>query len=586
ADWHERFSSEPHLAGTAGDLRLIDKMASYLESFELDVEVHRFSPLLASPVGARLEIARSPKDLGDDIGVFGPPADPPIALPLKERVIEDNPYSKNPDLLIGWNAYAKSGSATGEVVYANYGTREDFERLAELGVEVKDKIVLARYGGNFRGYKEKFAADAGALGLVIFTDPEDAGYLRGPVYPEGGWANSSYIQRGSLLTLAYPGDPLTPFVEAIEGAERLDPADVALPRIPVQPIGWGAAFDILRRMQGDPVDSEWQGGLPLTYRYTGGKELRLRLQVEQKQEQIETANVVAFLPGAVSPDEWVVIGSHHDAWSYGAADPNSGTILVFEAARAFAAAAARGFRPARTLVFANWGAEEFGIIGSTEWVEARHDELLEKAVAYINLDGAAMGTVFRASSSPSLKRLVEEVTRAVPQAGAVDTTVHAAWTDGRAEPRFGNLGGGSDHVGFYCHVGVPSVNLSAGGSPGVSYHSNYEDLHWYRAVVGDDYEGARMLSRLVVKLASRLAGDAVLPLDPARYGRDFQVHTTSLRDRARELDPTVLEGGEALLVDLDGRAEAYVARAADLDVRVRSASAAGELSAADARAVN
>ncbi|MEO1367356.1 MAG: M28 family peptidase, partial [Acidobacteriota bacterium] len=378
ADWHERFSSEPHVAGTAGDRRLIDKMSSYLESFELDVEVHRFSPLLASPVGARLEIVASPEELGEDIGVFGPASAPPVALPLKERVIDDNPYSKNPDLQIGWNAYAKSGVATGEVVYVNYGTRQDFERLVELGVDVKDKIVLARYGGNFRGFKEKFAADAGAIGLVMFTDPEDSGYGRGPAYPEGGWANASHIQRGSLLTLDYPGDPLTPFVEAGDGAERLDPSAVALPRIPVQPIGWGPAFDILRRMQGDPVEAEWQGGLPLTYRYTGGKELRLRLQVEQKQEQVETANVVAFLPGAVSPDEWVVIGSHHDAWSYGSGDPGAGTILVFEAARAFAAAAARGFRPARTLVFANWGAEEFGIIGSTEWVEARHDELLEK----------------------------------------------------------------------------------------------------------------------------------------------------------------------------------------------------------------
>ncbi|MEM1177215.1 MAG: M28 family peptidase [Acidobacteriota bacterium] len=587
ADWHERFSSETHVAGTAGDRRLIDKMASYLESFDLDVEVHRFSPLLAFPVSARLDIVASPTELGEDLSIFGPAAAPPVSLEIKERVIEDNPYSKNPDLMIGWNAYAASGTVTAGVVYANYGTRQDFERLRELGISVKDKIVIARYGGNFRGFKEKFAADAGAIGLVIYTDPQDAGYGRGPAYHDGGWANSSYIQRGSLLTLDYPGDPLTPFTDAASGAERLDPETVALPRIPVQPIGWGAAFDILRRMEGEAVEAGWQGGLPLTYRYGGGK-LRLRLEVEQKRQQVETANVVAFLPGATSPDEWVIIGSHHDAWSYGSGDPNSGTILVFEAARAFAAAAARGFRPARTLVFANWGAEEYGIIGSTEWVEGRHDELLEKAVAYINLDGAAMGTKFRASSSPTLKSLVEEVTREVAQVDAeVDgTTIHTAWTDGADEPRFGNLGGGSDHVGFYCHVGVPSVSVAAGGSPGVSYHSNYEDLHWYRSVVGDDYEGARMLARYVVKLVSRLAGDAVLPLDPARYGRDFQVHSAALRERASSRAPALLDGGGALLDELDGRAAAYVARAADLDAAVRGAADGGELSAADLRSVN
>lgn len=589
ADWHERFSSEPHLAGTEGDRRLIEKMASYLEALELEVEVHGFEPLLAKPVKARLAIVASPSQLSEDAAVFGPLAPPPVELPLQEREIEENPFSRNPDLLIGWNAYAASGKVTAGVVYANYGTREDFERLDQLGVSVKGKIVLARYGGNFRGFKEKFAADAGAVGLVLFTDPKNSGYVRGPLYPEGGWANASYIQRGSLLTLPYPGDPLTPFVEASADAARLEISEIALPRIPVQPIGWGAAFEIIRRMEGEPVPAEWQGGLPATYRLEGGDKLKLRLEVEQQQERVETANVIAFLPGAATPDEWIVIGSHHDAWSYGAGDPNSGTILVFEAARAFAAAARRGFQPARTLVFANWGAEEFGIIGSTEWVEARHDELLEKAVAYINLDGAAMGTVFRASASPTLKSIVEEVTRQVTQVsseGPVEgVTVHEAWLGDGDEPRFGNLGGGSDHVGFYCHVGVPSVNLAVGGSPGVSYHSNYEDLHWYRQVVGDDYEGARMLTRLVVKLASRLAGDAVLPLDPARYGRDFRRHAEVLRGLAADKELELGDDADPFFA-LESRAGAYTERAAALDIAVRAAVADGRLAGEALRAVN
>ncbi len=384
---HEMVSSQPHVAGSDGDLKVIEKLALSYERLGLEVEKHEFWAYLPRPISAELEIIR-PEHL---------------ALELRESAVEGDNFAGHQDLDFGWNAYSASGEVTAGVVYANYGTRADFERLEELGIDVSEKIVLARYGGNFRGYKVKFAQQAGAAGVVIYSDPEDAGYVRGLMYPEGGFANASYIQRGSLKTLPYPGDPLTPFHPAERDAERLDPADVALPRIPVQPIGWGAAQEILSRMRGPVVPEEWQGGLPFNYHLTGGEDLILRLAVEQEARITPTFNVVGRLTGARYPDELVIVGSHHDAWSFGAGDPNAGTIVVYEVARAFAELAKRGIRPDRTLLFANWGAEEQGIIGSVEWVEQHREALSANAVAYINLDGAAMGPQLSASAAPLLR---------------------------------------------------------------------------------------------------------------------------------------------------------------------------------------
>jgi N-acetylated-alpha-linked acidic dipeptidase len=413
-------------------------------------------------------------------------------------------------------------------------------RVAELEGGGPGKIVLARYGGNFRGYKAKFAQEAGAAGLLIYTDPDDSGYRKGVPYPEGGWASESYIQRGSIITLPYSGDPLTPGIPATKDAKRLDPKDIELPGIPVQPIGYGAAREIMSRMTGTPLPQElvktWQGGLPFAYRLTGGPELRVRVMVRQERAIRKTANVIATLPGVKHPEQKVIVGCHHDAWGHGAGDPLSGTILVVEAARSFAQAAKHGLRPDRTIIFATWGAEEFGILGSSEYCEQFADDLSQNAVAYINLDAAAMGTQFGASSSPSLKRIIDEIAAHVPQSQATDgATIRSAWLGDREEPNFGNLGGGSDHVGFYCHLGIPSCSLGAGGSPGTAYHSVYDNLHWYRQVVGNDYEPALMLTRIVNLLAARLADDAIVPLDPARYAVDLRVHLADLANRAGEL---------------------------------------------------
>jgi N-acetylated-alpha-linked acidic dipeptidase len=576
--WHDLLSSRPHVAGSAGDLAVVEALTRELRAMGLAVEVQELWLYLPRPVAAELAVV----------------APEQVDLDLQEDVLPEDPFSGHPELTVGWNAYSGSGEVTAEVVYANQGTKRDFARLAELGVDVAGKIVVARYGGNFRGYKEKFAADAGAAGLVLYLDPEDYGYVRGLMWPDGGWANGSTIQRGSLLTLPYPGDPLTPFVAAVEppaaggaplsGGGRLDPAAVDFPTLPVQPVGWAAAREILSRMTGPAVPAEWQGGLPFNYRLTGGANLRVHLRVEQERRLVRTYNVVATLPGERLPEEKVIVGSHHDAWSFGAGDPNAGSIVVMEAARVFAEAAARGRRPDRSVVFAHWAAEEQGIQGSVEWVEEHAAALSAGAVAYVNLDMAAMGPRFGASATPSLAPLVVAASRAVESPVPGAGSVHAEWSgrgDG-GEPEVHALGGGSDHVGFYGHLGVPSASMGGGGSPGVSYHTNYEDLAWYRAVVGEDYLPARMVTQVVVTVLSRLAEADLLPLAPAGYGTGA---AEQVRAVAAKLSPAE-EPVAARLEELAADAETIGRRFDAASAALAAALAGGTLPAADLAAAN
>ncbi|RMH14483.1 MAG: M28 family peptidase [Planctomycetota bacterium] len=514
ADHHKLLASEPHIAGTPGDWRTIERLIKLFTSFGLDVTRHDIWVYLASPVEAQVQVL--------------PAGTAPIDLPLIEPPIASDPDTAHPDLTFGWNGYSGSGDVTAELVYANYGRLEDFQKLEELGVSCQGKIVIARYGGNFRGYKAKFAQAAGAIGLIIYTDPADSGYVRGIPWPEGGYANEHSIQRGSIGTLAYRGDPLTPFIPAEENATRLDPESVALPKIPVQPLGWAAAHEILSRMSGPRVPDEWQGGLPIAYRLEGGADLRVRVRVEQQRKIVKTANVIAEVRGQTYPDEVIVVGCHHDAWCHGASDPLAGLICLVESARSVGALARDGWKPDRTIRFAAWAAEEQGIIGSTEYVEAFAEELTRGAVAYINLDMAAMGPNFRAAGAPSLVQVITAAARSVSQARQPDRTVFEAWAARRDDQpaliSLGSLGGGSDHVGFSGHLCIPSAGLSAGGAAGSAYHSNYDTLAWYRKTVGDDYEPALMITRMTNAVIARLAGASLLPLDPSRYALDVQRH--------------------------------------------------------------
>jgi N-acetylated-alpha-linked acidic dipeptidase len=529
--WHELLGSEPHVAGTDGDLREIARIQNAFVEMGIATTVEEFDALLPQATEALVEIVGAtdiaPPVNGSRRGV--------IALPTVERNLAEDPATTHPGLTFGWNAYSASGDVTAGIVYANYGTKADFAKLKALGVDCKGKVVLARYGGNFRGYKAKFAEEAGAAALIIYTDPADTGVTKGKVWPAGGWANDSCVQRGSILASDQPGDPTTPFNPSDPTAARCDAEAIGLPKIPVQPIGYAAAAEIVRRMQGEPVaaDSGWKGGLPFEYRITGGDALQVRVKVVQDRKIRRSANVIGMIPGAVHPEQLIIIGCHHDAWCFGAADPLAGTIVLMECARSFAESLRAGERPARTVVFAAWGAEEFGIIGSTEWVEGHRERLLRGAVAYVNLDMAAMGPTFGASCSPSLREAVLGATVRVAQArGAANETVYDRLSGGgRNEPQFGTLGGGSDHVAFNCHIGVASAAFGSGGSEGSSYHSNYDTIAWYRSVVGDDYAPALMITRVTNALAAILADSAVLPLSAARHGIDGQRFLRALKER-------------------------------------------------------
>lgn len=519
---------EPHVAGTEANARVADYMARVMRDAGMTVTMHPYDIYLPQgPGDIRVEIIT------------------PQRLPLnnQEFILEEDPFSSDPHIGPGWNAYSGSGDVQGEVVYANYGRKEDFERLEALGIEVEGKIVLARYGGNFRGYKAKFAEAAGAAGLIIYTDPEDSGYMRGLTYPEGPYYSESTIQRGSVLTLDYSGDPLTPFEPALpldgdKQVERLDPASVALHTLPVTPIPYGSAREIFARMKGQAVPVDWQGGLPYTYRLEGGPHLTLRLKVDQPKALTRVQNVVGTLEGTQYPDEWIILGCHYDAWSFGATDPNSGTAMLLTLAEALGELAEAGYRPKRTIKIAHWDAEEFGILGSTEWVEEFREELSEKAIAYFNADGACTGLSFRGASCPSLKPLLIEATRSVAYPIG-DQTVYDHWmsrapVDSR-EPPIGNLGGGSDHLPFYCHVGIPSMGAGMGGP--TLYHSGYDDFHFYRTFADTAFVSGPTIADVLGVMTLRLANAAILPLDIARYGEDLEQHLANAEAQIQRYAP-------------------------------------------------
>jgi N-acetylated-alpha-linked acidic dipeptidase len=571
-EYHDLLASEPHVAGTPGDLRVVEKLFDLFTQMQLSVEKHEFWAYLPRPIINKVELV----------------APEAMTLELREKTLPEDPVTADPAIPTGWNAYSGDGDVTAGVVYVNYGTRADFEKLKSMGVDLKGKIALARYGGNFRGYKAKFAQEAGAAGLLIYTDPADSGFAKGEEYPKGGYLNDTCIERGSLLTLPYAGDPLTPGVEASEHAQRKSPADVALPKIPVQPIGWAAAREIMKRMTGPELPEEltgekgsWRGKMPVAYRLEGGPELKVRVHVLQERKLTRCFNVIAILPGREEPDRGVVIGCHLDAWGCGASDAMSGMISLLEVARV-SSELARADQPLRrSLVFCAWGAEEFGIIGSTEWVEAQVDLLQQATIAYLNLDMASMGPQFGAAAAPTLRTVITEAAQTVPQPRATDgSTVFTDWISRgkdplfRASPTFGDIGGGSDHVAFWCYAGIPSAGLSGGGSKGTAYHTAYDTLAWYRKVVGEDYAPAKMIAQMTLAVARRLAGDPVAPIDIGRLGPETRRQLQALTDRGRAIgffapgeDPVAAELGDVLEA-----AERFGTRGRLLDQRLRAMS--------------
>jgi len=517
----ENLTREPHMAGTEANARVGEIIAAAMEQAGLSVERYRYDIYLPDPEGETYVALVSP-----------------IHLPLniQEYILEEDRFSGHPGLLPGFSAYSGSGDVTAEIVYANYGTKTDFAELERREVSVQGKIVIARFGGNFRGYKAKYAQENGAAGLIIYSDPADGGYVSGPEYPEGRYLNSSTVQRGSLLTLNYPGDPLTPFEPALPvgsgGTLRLDPQEVAFPKIPVAPLPYGSAVEILKRMRGEPVPQGWQGGLPFTYRLTGGPTLKVRLKVNQPAGLKPATNIIGILRGSEYPDEWVILGCHYDAWNFGTADPNSGTAMLLTLADALGELAREGWRPRRTMMIAHWDAEEPGILGSVEWVEQMRDALSRKAVAYINADMAVTGPDFAASASPSLKGPIVDVISSVQYAGTNRTVYEQGCAaNDSAPPAMGSLGGGSDHMGFYMHIGVPSAEVSM-ASPVPIYHSSYDNMSWYERFADTEFVYGPTVACIDGVLATRLANADILPYDVGQYAQDLATHIEALKKQA------------------------------------------------------
>jgi len=519
-------TKEPHIAGSKANERVRDYMAEVMRKAGFQVDIYPYDIYLpVMPGTASAEIVE------------------PLRLPLnnKEYIHKEDPFSSDPNLQVGFNAYTGTGDVTAEVVYANYGRKEDFEKLEAMGISVKGKIVIARYGGNFRGYKAKYAEAYGAAGLIIFTDPGDSGYAKGLVYPEGPYYDESGIQRGSLLTLDWTGDPLTPFEPAlpIDGKKKIvrkKPEEVTgMHNIPVLPLPYGSAKEIIGRMKGKPVPNGWQGGLPYTYRLEGGPDLKVRVNVSQKREIQRVYNVVGTLVGSELPNEWIMAGAHYDAWGFGATDPNSGTAMLLALSESLGKLSQAGHKTKRTIKIAHWDAEEQGVIASTEWVEQFRDELEAKGVAYFNADGAVSGKSFGAASSPSLKSLSIEATKAVPYPDS-SKTVYEHWLGkrGAKEPPLGNLGGGSDHIAFYTHVGIPSWGGGTGG-PSI-YHSNHDSFSFYERFADPTFKMGPLVERVFGIMALRLANADVIPYNVSRYGTDLRTHFEGLQKLTKAYD--------------------------------------------------
>lgn len=551
-----KLTSVPHLAGTPENEKVRDYIADVMRKAGLQVEIFPHDIYLSkSPGESVVEVVE------------------PIRMPLNNRefILPEDKYSGDSRLTPGWNAYSGSGDVTSEVVYANYGRKEDFEQLKAMGISVKGKIVIARYGGNFRGYKAKHAEAAGAAGVIIYTDPYDSGYMKGITFPEGSQPSDNTIQRGSLLTVDFTGDPLTPFepalpLDGVKKIKRLDPKDVAFHKIPVTPLPWGSAVEILKRMTGKAVPAGWQGGLPMAYRLEGGSALKVRLKVKQDKDFVRVYEVVGTLTGSEFPDEWIIAGCHYDAWSYGSTDPNSGTAMLLSLAESLGKLPQK---PKRTIKICHWDAEEHGVIGSTEWVEQMRDELAAKAVAYMNYDAAVSGKIFGGSASPSLKKLLIEASQAVAYPDS-NKTVYEHWmaqkggrkgsgsapVSNESEPTIGNLGGGSDHIAFYMHAGIPSLSAGTGGP--TLYHSQYDDLFFYNKFVDSTYKMGPMVEQVVGTMSLRLANADILPYDVSRYATDLATHLKTAEKAIKVYQPSYsIEKLLAQVETLKQTAEAY-----------------------------
>jgi len=527
-------ASEPHHAGAPGSRKVADYILGKFKSFGLDARIEEFEALMPYPTERVLEMTGPERFVAE----------------LKEPAVAEDPDSSDAGQLPTFNAYSADGDVTGELVYVNYGTPDDYEQLAKLGVDVKGKIVIARYGRSWRGIKPKVAYEHGAIGCIIYSDPRDDGFYPGDTYPAGAYRPAQGAQRGSVMDMpVHPGDPLTPGRGAepgtVNAADRAK-SEVIL-KIPVLPISYGDALPLLRNLRGPVAPAEWRGALPITYHVgSGPAKVRLKLAFDWKVRPLY--NVVARIPGAARPDEWIVHGNHHDAWVNGASDPTSGNVALMETARGLGELLRSGWKPKRTIVIASWDGEEWGLLGSTEWAEKNAKELTTGAVAYINSDSTGVGWL-SASGSHSLQAFVNDVMRDVEDPKRPGKTLFTASLDrridqektelGRAQLRRAGdlpidaLGSGSDYTAFLDHLQVASLDFGFGGEGGGGvYHSAYDSVYWYTHFSDKDFAYGAALSRTIGTVILRLANADVLPFEFTATARTLGTYVDEI-DKAR-----------------------------------------------------
>jgi len=516
-DWMRRMTARPHHLGSPFDRENAEFLAAQLKSWGYQTEIEEFQVLFPTPRTRLLEMTKPTRFK---------------ARLAEPKLREDGTSGVRKEQLPSYNAYSVDGDVTGEVVYVNYGIPKDYETLAERGVSVKGKIVLTRYGGSWRGIKPKVAAEQGAIGCLIYSDPKEDGYYQGDAYPKGAYRGEHGAQRGSVADMPlFPGDPLTPRVGATKDARRLLLKDApTLTRIPVMPISYADALPLLRSLAGPVAPEEWRGALPVTY-HLGAGPATVHLKLAFDWKQVTCYDVIARLPGAERPDEWVIRGNHHDAWVFGADDPISGTVAVLEEARAVAELVKSGWRPKRSIVYALWDGEEPGLLGSTEWVEAHAELLTKHAALYVNSDNSGRGFL-RAGGSHTLERFVDEVARDVidPEKGiSVQERQRALrLTSGTPEDRkearesenlrLGALGSGSDYTPFLQHLGIASLDLRySGENGGGSYHSIYDSFDHYTRFGDPNFDYGLALVQTAGRVVLRAANADVLPMEFTRF---------------------------------------------------------------------
>jgi N-acetylated-alpha-linked acidic dipeptidase len=528
-------SARPNHLGSAHQKQNAEWLRDQFRSWGWQAELEEFSVLFPTPKERVLEMVAPTK----------------FVAKIDEPALKEDPTSsQKAEQLPTYNSYSGDGDVTAPLVYVNYGTPADYEILEQRGISVKGAIVIARYGGSWRGIKPKVAYEHGAVGCLIYSDPKDDGYAQGEVYPAGPFRPKDGAQRGSVMDMpVYPGDPLTPGIGSTKDAKRLDFKDaVTIMKIPVLPISYGDAQPMLAAMTGPVAPESWRGALPITYRIGPGP-ARVHLKLAFDWKQTALYDVVAKLPGTTFADEWVVRGNHMDGWVNGASDPLSGLAPEMEEARAMGELYKQGWRPKRTIVYAGWDGEEHGLIGSTEWAETHADELQGKAVLYLNSDGNGRGFL-NTEGSHYLENLVNSVAKDVtdPETGmsvwkrwqsAViargDAKTRAEARGGRADLRIGALGSGSDYTPFIQHLGVPTLNMGFGGEGGGGgvYHSIYDSFAWYSRFADTSFVYGRALAQTVGTLIMRVADADVLPYQfdgLAETARGYAAEIKALRD--------------------------------------------------------